>query len=375
MRQGLKLNWTEADHLYMSRALQLARRGLYTTHPNPRVGCVIVRDKKIIAEGWHQQTGGAHAEVHALNIAGDKARGSDCYVTLEPCVHTGKTPPCTDAIISAEIKRVIIAATDPNPKVAGKGMDALNQAGISTEVGLMQTQARALNAGFEMRMRKGRPYVRCKLGMSLDGRTALANGESKWITGDASRADVQRLRAQSSAILTGINTVLADDPSLLVRGIDTLGRQPLRIILDRRLKIPKEAKLFSQPGETLVFTVYGCPDKERAMVKAGRPVIRIDGSGEKDFLQGVLQYLAKEKEVNEILVESGPTLAGNLLQAGLVDELVIYMAPVLLGQEAKALLNLAGIHSMDARTKLEYTDTRMVGQDFRITLKPVKSEE
>ncbi len=358
----------------MSRALQLARRGLYTTHPNPRVGCVIVKDNQIIAEGWHQQTGGPHAEVHALNIAGDTARGADCYVTLEPCVHTGKTPPCTDAIITAGIKRIVIAASDPNPKVSGKGINALNQAGINTETGLMQTQAQALNPGFEMRMRKGRPYVRCKLAMSLDGRTAMADGNSQWITGEAARADVQRLRARSSAILTGISTVLADDPSLTVRDIDTLGRQPLRIILDRRLQIPGEAKLFSRPGETLVFTVYGCPDKERALIKAGHPVIRIDGSGEKDFLLGVMRYLAKEKEANEILVESGPTLAGSLLQAGLVDELIIYMAPVLLGHEAKALLNLSGIKSMDARMKLEFTDIRMVGQDFRITLKPVIGE-
>ena len=365
------MNWSETDYQYMSRALQLARRGLYTAHPNPRVGCVIVKDNRTIAEGWHQQTGGPHAEVHALNTAGDKARGADCYVTLEPCVHTGKTPPCTDAIITAGIKRAVIAATDPNPKVSGKGISALNQAGINTETGLMQTQAQALNPGFEMRMRKGRPYVRCKLGMSVDGRTAIADGKSQWITGEAARADVQRLRARSSAILTGINTVLADDPGLTVRDIDTLGRQPLRVILDRHLKIPEEAKLFSQPGETLVFTVYGCPDKEQALTNAGRPVVRIDGSGEKDFLLGVLHYLAKEKEVNEILVESGPTLAGGLLQAGLVDELIIYMAPVLLGHEAKALLNLSGIKSMDARMKLEITDTRMVGQDIRITLKPV----
>jgi len=355
----------------MSRALQLARRGLYTAHPNPRVGCVIVKNKQIIAEGWHQQTGGPHAEVHALNIAGDKAHGADCYVTLEPCVHTGKTPPCTDAIIAAGIKRVVIATTDPNPKVSGKGVSALNQTGINTKTGLMQTQAQALNPGFEMRMRKGRPYVRCKLGMSVDGRTAMADGKSQWITGEAARSDVQRLRAQSSAVLTGINTVLADDPSLTVREIDTLDRQPLRIILDRHLKIPVKAKLFSQPGETLVFTVYGCPDKEKALKKAGRPVIRIDGSGEKDFLLGVLHYLAREKEVNEILVESGPTLAGSLLQAGLVDELIIYMAPVLLGHEAKALLNLSGIKSLDSRMKLEFTDTRMVGQDLKIILKPV----
>jgi diaminohydroxyphosphoribosylaminopyrimidine deaminase/5-amino-6-(5-phosphoribosylamino)uracil reductase len=369
------LNWSEADYRYMSRALQLARRGLYTTHPNPRVGCVIVKDGRTISEGWHRQTGGPHAEVHALNLAGEQAKGADCYVTLEPCVHTGKTPPCTDAVIAAGIKRVIVAATDPNPKVSGKGIDALHKAGIVTEAGLLQAQAQALNPGFEMRMRHGRPYVRCKLAMSMDGRTAMADGASKWITGDAARADVQRLRAQSSAIVTGINTVLADDPSLTVRGVDILGRQPLRVVLDRRLKIPKEAKLFSEPGETMVFTVYGCPDRENAMIKANRPVIRVSSSGEKDFLLGVMRYLAKEKEINEVLVESGPTLAGSLLQAGLVDELIIYVAPLLLGHEAKALLNLPGIKSMTDKIRLQFADVRMVGKDMRITLTPVKSNE
>lgn len=359
----------------MSRALQLARRGLYTTHPNPRVGCVIVKDGRTISEGWHRQTGGPHAEVHALNLAGEQAKGADCYVTLEPCVHTGKTPPCTDAVIAAGIKRVIVAATDPNPKVSGKGIEALQQAGVVTEAGLLQAQGQALNPGFEMRMRHGRPYVRCKLAMSMDGRTAMADGASKWITRDAARADVQRLRAQSSAIMTGINTVLADDPSLTVRGVDTLGRQPLRVVLDRRLKIPKEAKLFSEPGETMVFTVYGCPDRENAMIKANRPVIRVSSSGEKDFLSGVMRYLAKEKEINEVLVESGPTLAGSLLQAGLVDELIIYVAPLLLGHEAKALLNLPGIKSMTDKIRLQFADVRMVGKDMRITLTPVKSNE
>lgn len=368
------MNWSEADHRYMSRALQLARRGIYTTHPNPRVGCILVKEDQLLAEGWHQQAGGPHAEIHAINNAGGAARGANCYVTLEPCAHTGKTPPCTETIIAAGIKRVVIATIDPNPLVSGMGVDTLNRAGIITETGLMQMQAQALNPGFEMRMRNGRPYVRCKLAMSVDGRTAMADGKSQWITGEAARADVQKLRAGSSAIMTGINTVVADDPALTVREIDTLGRQPLRIVLDRRLKIPREAKIFSQPGETLVFTVYGCPDKERAMIKAGRPVIRIDGSGEKDFLNGVLRYLARERQVNELLVESGPTLAGSLLQAGLVDEVIIYMAPVLLGHEARGLFNLPGIKTMNDRIKLEICDMRMVGPDIRITMKPVKSE-
>ena len=355
----------------MSRALQLARHGLYTTHPNPRVGCVIVKDGKIIAEGWHQQTGGPHAEVHALNNASNTAKGADCYLTLEPCAHTGKTPPCTDALIKAGVRRVVIAAIDPNPKVSGKGVEILNKTGIITETGLLEIQSRSLNKGFEMRMQSGRPYVRCKLAMSLDGRTALADGKSQWITGTAARADVQRLRAQSSAIMTGINTVLADDPGLTVRDIDTMGRQPLRVILDRRLRIPKDAKLLSLPGKTIVFTVYGCPDKEKAMVKAGTEIVRIDSSGEKDFLVGVMRFLAHEKEVNEVLVESGSTLAGSLLQAGLIDELIIYTAPVLLGHEARGLFNLPGIQSMTDRTQLKFTDIRMVGEDCRITLIPV----
>lgn len=355
----------------MSHALQLARRGLYTTHPNPRVGCVLVKDSVIIAEGWHQLTGGPHAEVNALNNATTGAQGADCYVTLEPCAHTGKTPPCVDALIEAGIHRVVIGAVDPNPKVSGKSIEKLDAAGIITESGLMENQSRALNKGFEMRMRSGRPYVRCKLAMSIDGRTALANGESKWITGKAARADVQHFRAQSSAIITGINTVLADDPGLNVRDIDTMGRQPSRIILDRKLRIPGNAKLLDLPGETIVFTVYGCPDKERTMIKSGITVVRIDSSGEKDFLTGVMRYLALEKEINEILVESGPTLAGNLLQAGLIDELIVYTAPILLGHEAIGLLNLPGIKTMKDFVQLEFTDVRTIGQDLRITLKPV----
>ena len=367
------MNWSETDYQYMSRALQLARRGLYTTHPNPRVGCVLVKDGKIIAEGWHRKTGEPHAEVNALNNAGNNAGGSDCYVTLEPCAHTGKTPPCVDALINAEVRRVIIATVDPNPKVSGKSIEKLKHAGISTETGLLENQSRVLNKGFEMRMRSGRPYIRCKMAMSLDGRTALAGGESKWITGEAARADVQRLRAQSDAILTGVNTIIADNPGLDVRDIDTMNRQPLRIVLDRRLRIPRDAKLLGLPGEAMVFTVYGCPDKERTMKKSGTAVVRIDSSGENDFLVGVMRYLAHEKEINEVLVECGPTLAGNLLQAGLIDELIVYMAPVLLGHEAMALFNLPGIKSMTDKVKLEFSDTRIVGKDIRVTLRPAQS--
>lgn len=366
------MNWSGEDYQFMSRALQLARRGLYSTHPNPRVGCVLVKNGKLLAEGWHQQCGGAHAEVHALNIAGKEAQGADCYLSLEPCTHTGKTPPCVDALISAGIRRVVIAGIDPNPRVSGKGVVSLQKAGIITETGLLEQQAHALNPGFEMRMLHGRPFVRCKLAMSLDGHTALADGQSKWITGTAARADVQKLRAQSSAIMTGINTVLADNPGLNVRDIDTMGRQPVRIVLDRRLRIPKDTKLLGLPGESIIFTVYGCPDREQSLIASGISVIRIDGSGEKDFLMGVMRYLANEKEINEVLVECGPTLTGSLLQAGLIDELIIYTAPLLLGHEARNLFNIPGIKSIADGVGLEFTDVRMIGRDMKITLKILK---
>lgn len=365
------MKWTEEDYLYMSRALQLARRGLYTTHPNPRVGCVLVVNNQILAEGWHAYSGGPHAEIIALDEAGEAARGADCYVTLEPCVHTGKTPPCTDALINAGIRRVVLAAIDPNPAVAGKGAEQLARHGITVATGLLEQQAQSLNCGFYSRMQKGRPYVRCKLAMSLDARTAMADGTSQWITGAAARRDVQHFRAQSAAILTGIDTVLADDPGLDVRDIDIGNRQPLRVILDRKLRIPKDAKILRIPGQSIVFTVYGCPDREKALVDAGVQVIRIDSSGEKDFLVGVMRFLAREQQINEVLVECGPTLAGSLLQAGLLDELIVYMAPVLLGDEARPLFKLPGLCSIKDKIRFNYSDIRMVGQDCRIILKPV----
>lgn len=355
----------------MSRALQLARRGLYTTHPNPRVGCVLVKNNEIIGEGWHEYSGGPHAEINALNKAGNPAKGADCYVTLEPCVHTGKTPPCTDALVSAGIGRVIIATIDPNHVVAGKGAEQLSQQGITVATGLLQQQAQDLNCGFYTRMQKGRPYVRCKLAMSLDARTAMADGTSQWITGAAARQDVQHLRAQSAAILTGINTVLTDNPGLNVKDSDAGNRQPLRVILDRELRILKDAKILQVPGESIVFTVYGCPDREKTLLQAGVQVIRIDSSGEKDFLIGVMRFLAKERQINEVLVECGPTLAGSLLLAGILDELIVYMAPVLLGDKARALFNLPGLDSIKDKIQFKFCDIRMVGQDCRITLKPV----
>ena len=365
------MKWTEEDYLYMARALQLARRGLYTTHPNPRVGCVLVSNNHILAEGWHEYSGGPHAEIIALDKAGSSAKGATCYVTLEPCVHTGKTPPCTDALVTAGVGRVILAAIDPNPAVAGKGAEQLARHGITVTTGLLEQQAQALNCGFYYRMQKGRPYVRCKLAMSLDARTAMADGTSKWISGAAARGDVQHYRAQSAAIMTGIDTVLADDPGLDVRDINTGNHQPLRVVLDRKLRIPKDAKILRLPDQSIVFTVYGCPDREKALVDKGVQVVRIDSSGEKDFLVGVMRFLARERQINEVLVECGPTLAGSLLQAGLLDELIVYMAPVLLGDQARPLFYLPGLESIQNKIQLEYKDIRMIGKDCRITLKPV----
>jgi diaminohydroxyphosphoribosylaminopyrimidine deaminase/5-amino-6-(5-phosphoribosylamino)uracil reductase len=352
----------------MSHALQLARRGLYTTDPNPRVGCILVNGNEVIAEGWHQIAGSPHAEINALQQAGKKAKEADCYVTLEPCVHTGKTPPCTDALIKAGIKCVIAATVDPNPEVSGKGLEKLQAAGIETDVGLMQIQSQALNPGFESRMKKGRPFVRCKLAMSLDGRTAMAtNDENQWISGEASRSDVQRLRARSSAVMTGINTILADDPSLDVREIDTQGRQPLRVILDAKLRMPTAAKLLSLPGETLIFTESKDKNKQTNLKEIGANVIQLNSHGKKEFLNSVLKYIADEKEVNEVLLETGAILAGSMLEAGLIDEIIVYIAPVLMGHDARSLFQLPAIKTMTDRVQLEFSDIRMIGQDCRMT--------
>ena len=366
----------------MSRALQLARRGIYTTPPNPSVGCLLVRDGGIVGEGWHHHAGGPHAEIEALRQAGEKAKGAECYVTLEPCAHAGRTPPCAAALVSAGIRRTVIAAEDPNPLVGGQGIQELEAAGIRTETGLLKAQAQAINPGFEMRMRKGRPYVRCKLAMSIDGRTALAGGESQWISSEAARRDGQRLRARSSAIMTGVNTVLADDPALTVRDVDTAGRQPLRAILDRQLRTPATARVLAEAGETLIFAAGGeenrtggGDDRRNELEAAGAQVVLLQESEDRDFLNAVLRYLAEEREVNEVLLESGATLAGKMLEAGVLDEIIIYMAPVLLGRNARSLFNLEGITTMSDRVALNYTDLRMVGPDVRITLKPVMSDE
>lgn len=359
------------DHRHMARALQLAARGLYTTDPNPRVGCVLVRDGEVVGEGWHQRAGEAHAEVNALHAAGEQAQGATAYVTLEPCSHHGRTPPCADALIQAGVARVVSGMEDPNPQVAGQGHARLRSAGLHVETGLLQAQAEALNPGYIKRRRSGRPFVRCKLAMSLDGRTAMASGESRWITGPAARADVHRLRARSSAILTGIGTVLADDPSLTARlATDEAVQQPQRVVLDSQLQLPPTARLLSLPGRRLVCCREDADaDRAQALIAAGAEIHRLPaGDGHID-LAAVLDLLG-HLEINEVMSEAGPTLNGALLAAGLVDEIIVYLAPHLMGDAARGLFHLPGITTMRDRVELEIVDYRALGTDWRLTARP-----
>jgi diaminohydroxyphosphoribosylaminopyrimidine deaminase/5-amino-6-(5-phosphoribosylamino)uracil reductase len=353
----------------MSRAIRLARRGLYSTDPNPRVGCVLVKGDAIVAEGWHQRAGEPHAEIIALNVIQHDAKGATCYISLEPCAHEGRTPPCTDALIKANISRVVAAMSDPNPEVSGMGFEYLQQAGIQTEHGLLASQSRELNPGFIRRMESSFPYVRCKLAMSTDGRTALACGESKWITSTEARLDVQRLRARSSAIMTGIGTILADDPSHNVRDIETFGKQPLRVIVDSALRTPCSAKMLNLPGRTLIFTQSEEKEKRQALQEAGAEIINLSAHGKLTWLQAILQHLAVEEEVNEVLLEAGASLCGSMLEGGMIDEIILYMAPILMGQNAKPLFNLPAINTMSDRIQFNTYDTRTIGKDLRITAK------
>jgi diaminohydroxyphosphoribosylaminopyrimidine deaminase/5-amino-6-(5-phosphoribosylamino)uracil reductase len=364
------MTFTADDHRHMAQALRLAERGLYTTDPNPRVGCVVVKDGIVVGEGWHERTGGPHAEVVALNAAGERARGATAYVSLEPCCHHGRTPPCSQALIRAGVVRVVAAMSDPNPRVAGQGAQELTRAGIRMETGLLQAEAERLNPGFISRMQRGRPFVRVKLAVSLDGRTALADGESKWITGEAARADVQRWRARSSAILTGVGTVMADNPSLTVRDFD-IGRQPLRVIVDGHLSLTPEAKLFALPGTTLVVTAEDDSDAAVPLIKAGAEVMVLRDAPGRISLPLLMEDLAA-REMNEILVEAGATLCGELLAAGLVDELLVYMAPHLLGSGARGMFNIPGLGSMSERIKLDIMDVRAVGMDWRLTVRVLR---
>ncbi len=357
------------DYECMAHALQLAKKGLYTAHPNPRVGCVIVKDKQIVGEGWHEYAGGPHAEINALQQAGDKAKGATVYVTLEPCCHEGRTPPCTEALIKAGVVKVIAAMVDPHSRVAGNGLEQLKAAGIEPASGLLEAQAEALNPGFIKRMRFGRPFVRIKLAMSFDGRTAMASGESKWITSEPARLDVQRFRARSSAILMGVGTVLTDDPSMTVRS-EEVRHQPMRVVVDTHLSMPTDAKMLSEPGETYVFTCRDDAGKSE-LEAAGAKVVRMPFCAADVDLESVLDQLG-EMQINEVLVETGATLSGSFLQAGLIDELVIYVAPHLMGDSARALFRLPGMETMQQKIELDIIDRRMVGQDMRITARVIR---
>lgn len=362
------MTFTAAEHGYMARALELAARGLYSTHPNPRVGCVLVREGRVVGEGYHRRAGEAHAEVQALRAAGPAARGATCYVSLEPCCHYGRTPPCTEALVEAGVGRVVAAMEDPNPAVHGRGLARLREAGIPAVAGLLESEALGLNRGFVRRLRAGRPFVRLKAGVSLDGRTAAADGRSQWVTGEAARADVQRLRAESGAILTGVGTVLADDPRLTVRapGLDTAGRQPLRVVVDSHLRTPPTAQVLHGPGQCLLAHAAG------AAAHRYPPAVELwasSGSEDRVDLAGLLGALAA-RGVGELLVEAGPGLAGALLAAGLVDELVLYVAPRLFGEAARGLAALGALRRLEDSVELQFGEVRRVGADLRILAVP-----
>lgn len=365
------MSFSTADHKWMARAHQLAARGLYSTHPNPRVGCVIVNHGALVGEGYHLQSGSPHAEIHALEAAADNAKGSTVYVTLEPCSHTGKTPPCANALIEAKVARVVVATQDPNPLVAGQGTARLEAAGIQVEVGLLADQTRQLNAGFMQRMKSGLPWVRVKLAMSLDGRTAMASGESQWITGDAARLDVQRLRARSAAILTGIGTVLDDDPSMNVRvdaqflGSDIAPEQPLRAIVDSSLRTPVDGKILKGCGKVLIFHRSGIDNCEQSWPD-NVATCGIDHSADGLDLRAVLIELGRQ-EINEVHVEAGATLCGSLLAEGLVNEVIIYMASHLMGDSGRGLFHLPELMQMRDRVELYIEDIRPIGDDWKIT--------
>ncbi len=357
------------DEYYMAHALRLAYRGLYTTDPNPRVGCVLVKAGRIVGEGWHRQAGGPHAEVEALRQAGEQARGADCYVTLEPCCHHGRTPPCTESLIDAGIRKVVAAMSDPNPQVAGKGLARLQQADIEVRCGILAAESEQLNRGFCQRMRESRPWVTVKMAASLDGRTALASGESRWITSAEARRDVHRLRARSSAILTGIGTVLADDPALTARlDNDEAVCHPLRVVLDSQLRMPVEAKMLSLPGKTVVVTVTGNADKRKRLEEAGAEVWRVSSEDGRTGLAELMSRLG-EREINEVLVESGPILNGALARKHLVDEWIVYLAPCVLGDTARGLFHLPGLETMAGRLEGRFQEMRSVGPDLRIRFK------
>ncbi|WP_045387344.1 bifunctional diaminohydroxyphosphoribosylaminopyrimidine deaminase/5-amino-6-(5-phosphoribosylamino)uracil reductase RibD [Vibrio rotiferianus] len=357
--------FTSQDFKMMSRALKLAKRGIYTTAPNPNVGCVIVRDGEIVGEGHHHRAGEPHAEVHAMRMAGDKAEGATAYVTLEPCSHFGRTPPCAEGLIKAKVARVICAMEDPNPKVAGRGFQMLRDAGVEVQVGLLESEAIDLNKGFIKFMQTGMPYVQLKMAASLDGQSALNNGQSQWITSPKARQDVQRYRALSGGILSTSKTVIDDNASLNVRWDDLPCsvqtqysqdevRQPPRVILDRQSQLNDDLKLFNTDGERIIVS------------QGGDMVPELDENGQID-LATTLKAVASEYHINHLWVEAGATLASSLIKANLVDELIVYLAPKLMGSDGRGLIGALGLTEMAQVIDLTITDVRMVGVDIRIT--------
>jgi diaminohydroxyphosphoribosylaminopyrimidine deaminase / 5-amino-6-(5-phosphoribosylamino)uracil reductase len=357
------MSFSAVDHGMMARALQLAEHGLWTTSPNPRVGCVVVRAGEVVGEGWHEKAGEPHAEVHALRAAGERARGATAYVTLEPCSHHGRTPPCAEALIAAGIVRVVAAMRDPNPLVAGSGLAMLQAAGIATASGLLENEARELNIGFVSRMTRGRPWLRLKAAASLDGKTALSNGVSQWITGPDARRDGHAWRARACAILTGIGTVRDDDPQLNVREVAT-ARQPLRVVVDSKLETPLSAKVL-RGGPVLIAAAVDDEKKADSLRAAGAEVLVLPNAAGKVELKYLLEELAR-RGINEVHAEAGFKLNGSLLREGLVDELLLYLAPCLIGHQASGLFNLPELTTLDGKRQLAIRDLRQVGADIRL---------
>ncbi len=357
---------TATDHRFMAHALRLARNGLWTAHPNPRVGCVIVAAGRVVGQGWHERTGGPHAEAVALAEAGALAAGATAYVTLEPCCHQGRTPPCTDALREAGVRRVVFAARDPDPRVAGGGARALEEAGIGVLGGIMAAESRELNRGFVSRMERGRPWVRIKIAASLDGRTALASGKSRWISSEASRRDAHALRARSSAILTGIGTVVADDPALTVRlPLPVAFTQPARVVLDSRLRMPPQSRMLQEPGRTRIVAAESDPARRASLEAAGATVDVFATADGRVDLRAMLDFLATQS-INELLVEAGPRLNGALLDAGLVDEVVCYLAPQVIGADGFGMFASRALGAMEGAAVFSIADVRRLGADLRI---------
>ncbi len=355
------------DNYYMGHAIKLARKGLYTTDPNPRVGCVVVKDGIIVGEAWHDRAGQPHAEVLALRQSGESARGASVYVNLEPCCHQGRTPPCTGFLIDAGVTRVVAAMEDPNPQVAGGGIQNLRSAGIEVDVGVMRKEAERLNRGFLHRINKGRPWVILKVAASMDGRTAMHSGESQWISGESARRDVHHWRARSSAVLTGSGTILADDPALTVRHVDT-PRQPLRVIVDSNFVTPADARAVRQPGSTLIATAnkdFEYLDKTDDNLEA---VYLPAANGTVDLLD--LMENLSQREINDVLVEAGPILSGSMLKADLVDEVLLYLAPKFLGTDARGMFDMPGLKYLQEGKEFDVSDVRQFGVDLRIRLRP-----